>query len=656
MQDQINQLTELGIEAVVLNSAISYEEYKANIYKIKTKKTKLLYVAPETLLKENIISLMNEVDISCITIDEAHCISEWGHDFRPEYRMLADVRSSLPKTVCIALTATATPRVQDDIRKSLDFEESNAFISSFNRENLFLKVEDKENPLAQTVNFIKQFPNQSGIIYCFSRQQVDNLASELKRKGFSVRPYHAGLSEEKRKRYQDLFIKDDVQIIVATIAFGMGINKPNVRFVLHYDLPKNIESYYQEIGRAGRDGLKSECLLLFSYGDINKIRYFINQKDEKEKIVANTQLNSLVSLVTSEDCRRLPMLSYFGEVYDMRSCEMCDNCLSPEKEKQDLTIPAQKFLSCVKRTRELYGMSHIIDVLRGSQSKKVLAGRHDKLSTYGIGKDYSKKDWVHIAQQLINAGLMKKEDIYGSLKLTKKSYELFKGKIEFYGVLKHKEDPVKSYKKADYDYDAELFELLRRKRKELADKSNVPPYIIFSDRALIEMASFFPQSYDSMLDINGVGQVKLKKYGKVFLEIISDYAKNKNKQEKIKIKPGRKKETKIRKYMIIGREYNEGKSIDEIIKEYNIKLDTILNNLFEYVQDGHKIRHDGLLEISLLTSKKREQAAEAFEKKGYEYLKPVFDELDGTVSYTELKIMRLYCMGVGFKQKEVLIQ
>ena len=321
---------------------------------------------------EKTLALLASQQVDCLTIDEAHCISEWGHDFRPEYRQLAEIRKRFPKSVCMALTATATARVRQDIKESLRFEASNEFIASFNRPNLYIEITPKENPLIQTLQFAKEFLDQSGIIYCFSRRQVDELAEVLANQGFSVKPYHAGLSDNERRQNQESFIRDDTQIMVATIAFGMGINKPNIRFILHYDLPRNIESYYQQIGRAGRDGLKARCLLLFSYSDIQKIQYFIRQKDPQEQRVANIQLNALVGLAETDQCRRIPLLRYFGEEYSTPECEMCDNCLGEEQKAVDVTIPAQKFLRCAELTGQRFGAGHIIDVLRGSQSKKIV--------------------------------------------------------------------------------------------------------------------------------------------------------------------------------------------------------------------------------------------------------------------------------------------
>ena len=530
MKDQVEQLTELGVPAVVLNSSLSNEEYSRNLERVKKNGVKLLYLAPEALLTPGMLSMLSSLQVDCLAIDEAHCISEWGHDFRPEYRQLVRVRSRFPFATCVALTATATPRVQEDIKNNLKFDASNEFIASFNRENLFIQVTPKNNPTSQTIEFLRKYPDQSGIIYCFSRRQVDDLYETLKSRGYSVRPYHAGLSDTERTQNQELFIRDDVQIIVATIAFGMGINKPNVRFVIHFDLPKNIETYYQEIGRAGRDGLRAHCLLLFSYADIQKIKYFINQKDDHEQQVANIHLNSMLQFAETNGCRRIPLLTYFGEDYSTEKCDMCDNCLAGEKKLVDITIPAQKFLSCVKRADEIFGANHIIDVLRGSQSKKVLKFGHTTLSTYGIGKEYSRKQWFHLARQFIQKGLIVQDTKYGSLKLTEKAYDVLKGRELVFGILEEEHFPDRKEKKKKYEYEHDhvLFEKLRKRRKELADKAGIPPYVIFPDKTLIEMAAFFPRSGESLLHIHGVGSVKYNKYGTIFMNIIDEYCQEHN--------------------------------------------------------------------------------------------------------------------------------
>jgi ATP-dependent DNA helicase RecQ len=538
MKDQVEQLTQSGVAAAVLNSSLSAEAYRRNIRLVKQKKAKLLYLAPEALLKSHMLALLSAVKVECLAIDEAHCISQWGHDFRPEYRRLAEARDHFSDAVCVALTATATPRVREDIQTSLHMANGREFTASFNRENLFIRILPKNNPVDQTIQFLRRFPDQSGIIYCYSRKQVEDLNAILENEGFSVRPYHAGLSDLDRHGNQEAFTRDDVQIIVATIAFGMGIDKPNVRFVVHFDLPQNIESYYQEIGRAGRDGLRSHCLMLFSYGDVQKIKYFIDQKNDHEKRVANIHLSSLIRLAETEVCRRLPLLQYFGEDYTIDQCNMCDNCLSDEKDLVDITIDAQKFLSCVKRTGERFGSNHLIDVLRGSQAKRVLQFGHHKLSTYGIGESYSKKQWQQLSRQFLHRGLMVQDMEFGSLKLTAKGWDVLKGDLKVKGELEQTSAAAPSAPQParldDLDYDWKLFEILRQTRKKLADKSGVPPFVIFTDKALVEMAAFFPQSSENLLDIHGVGTVKAEKFGALFMQVIGSYCRENQIQERPK--------------------------------------------------------------------------------------------------------------------------
>ncbi len=523
MKDQVDQLRECGVPAVFLNSTLSAEQYRSHVERLKKNAIKLLYIAPEALLAMRTLALLSTLKVDCFAIDEAHCISEWGHDFRPEYRQLLEVRSTFPNAVCVALTATATPRVQGDIKKSLQIATANEFIGSFNRSNLFLEVAPKTAPREQILEFLKQYPNESGIIYCFSRQQTDDLSALLHGKGYSVRPYHAGLSEKERTQNQELFIRDDIQIIVATIAFGMGINKSNVRFVVHHDLPKNIESYYQEIGRAGRDGLPAHCLLLFSYADLQKLKFFINQKDGHEQMVANILLTAIVGFAETDLCRRVPLLQYFGETVVGEKCGMCDNCRMEKKDLADITIPAQMFLSCVKRTGELFGAGHVIDVLRGSQSQKVKKFEHETLSTYGIGTMYLAKQWQHLFRQFLQKGLLIQELEHGSLRLTQKAWEVLRGKETVMGRLEERTVRLKAKEEDQGTYDPVLFEILRKKRKEIADEANLPPYMIFPDRTLKEMATLFPRTKAGLEKIYGIGAVKLEKYGGIFIEIINQY-------------------------------------------------------------------------------------------------------------------------------------
>ena len=407
MKDQVDGLREIGIPAIYLNSSLSIDDYQNYLSQALRGKVKLLYISPEALLNARLLSMLSTARIDCLTIDEAHCISQWGHDFRPEYRQLMDVRHKFPGAVCFALTATATPRVRQDILTCLEFNNEDEFIGSFNRKNLFLEVRPKGDGLAQTIEFIKGFPDQSGIVYCATRAQVDELGAELRSAKISVMPYHAGMENRERQRAQEAFIHDEVQVIVATIAFGMGIDKPNVRFVVHFDLPKSMENYYQEIGRGGRDGLPTHCLLLYRYNDSGTIRYFINKLEDKEqKRIAYFHLEALINYAESADCRRIPLLMHFGEEFPQAHCDACDNCREREGEEEridstDITIPAQMFLSCVKRTGERFGASYVSDVLRGSKSQRFHKFNHQKLSTYGIGRDYSRAQWMHLSRIMI---------------------------------------------------------------------------------------------------------------------------------------------------------------------------------------------------------------------------------------------------------------
>ncbi len=548
MKDQVDQIKEYGVPALFLNSSLSMEEYRANVTKLRTKDAKLLYLAPEALLAPRTLALLADLKVDCIAIDEAHCISQWGHDFRPEYRQLAEVRTVFPAAACIALTATATPRVREDIRQSLNIDDRSEFIGSFNRPNLFLEVVPKNEPPDQVLDLLERYPNESGIIYCATRRQTEELHAHLQKNGYSVRPYHAGLSESERTENQERFRRDDVRIIVATIAFGMGINKPNVRFVIHYDLPGSIDNYYQEIGRAGRDGLPAHCLLLFSYGDLQKIQYFIGQKAEQEQRVAQILLSQLLGFAETDLCRRVPLLNYFGETSVPERCGMCDNCRSGNEEKAlvDLTLPAQMFLSCIKRTDEIFGAGHIVDVLRGSNSQKILKFGHEKLSTYGIGTAYSAKQWRHLARQLIQKGLLLHHYEHGSLKLTPKAWEVLRGKEPFLGRMETDSKKLRAAPgaaqrpRADEadSFDPDLFEALRKKRKALAGEANLPPYAIFHDRTLREMALYCPRDREGLLTLYGVGKSKLEKYADAFLEIILEYSQTHQMPEILKADPG----------------------------------------------------------------------------------------------------------------------
>jgi ATP-dependent DNA helicase RecQ len=659
MKDQVEQLRAFGVPALFLNSSLGPQEYQENMEYVRRGEVKLLYVAPETLLTPRILSLLAEVHVDLLTIDEAHCISEWGHDFRPEYRQIAEVRKRFPDAVCMALTATATSRVRQDIRTILKFSTTNEFIASFNRENLYIEVLPKQNPVAQTIKMLERYKDQSGIIYCFSRKQVDELAAYLASKEYSVRPYHAGLEDSERRRNQEAFIRDDAQIIVATIAFGMGINKPNVRFVIHFDLPKSIEGYYQEIGRAGRDGLLAHCLLLYSYSDAAKLSYFIDQKAGNEKRVAIEHLNAIVRYAEDEiTCRRKPLLNYFGEETSTDNCSNCDNCTSAPTPLTDITVYAQKFLSCVKRADEKFGAGHIVDILLGSENEKVLRWEHNKLSTYGIGKELTKKQWMHIARQLLTMGYLKQEGEYHTLSVTTKALEALRRREKIMGVLQEAERVKKGGKqKEEIEYNNALFALLRQKRKELADEAGVPPYVIFSDKTLVEMAAYYPQSVTDLLSISGVGQAKLRRYGEAFVEVIKAYC------EKHGINPhpqplpqrgkgaespsprgrGARGEGELgERTRLIAESFNEGATIEILMERYQVTQGTILEHLTKFAMAGNKLRTHGDLPSSISATPEQQQAAfAAFDELSPTLLKPIHDRLNGALNYEELKMLRL---------------
>ncbi len=644
MEDQVMQLREAGVTAVYLNSSLSYPEYHWTTDQIRQGAVKLLYVAPETLLRSETLALLEQASVACLTIDEAHCISAWGHDFRPEYRQLVEVRRRLPTAVCIAVTATATDRVRQDIKQTLAIPAAGEFIASFDRENLFLEVSAKTDGLRQASEFLAAHRGEAGIIYCATRKQVDQLTGQLAASGWPVLPYHAGLDDAARRANQKRFILEEGMVMVATIAFGMGINKSNVRFILHYDLPQNLESYYQQIGRAGRDGLRADCLLLFSYADVQTINFFIQQQDSSQQAGARARLEAMLGFVETMVCRRRPLLAYFGETYHQGECDHCDNCQTDQGELADLTIPAQKFLSCVKRTGEFFGMSHVIDVLRGSQSQKVLDRGHDRLSTYNIGSEYSKKEWQFLARQFIQQGLLTQDMEHGSLKLTPQAYAVFKGET-VQGLLPAQSPTARPITAQDYDLD--LFALLRDRRTALATAANVPPYVIFSDRSLVEMAMYFPQSASAFGGMYGVGGAKLEKYADEFLPIIRAYCAEKGIGEKGKTAvassptPARPAANGRNRSDEVVDLFNAGHSVPELAAQFGVKERTILGHLWTGAQGKRPLRTDYLLELSQLSPAEQQRALDAFADLGTDFLRPVFEALGETVSYDELHLLRL---------------
>jgi ATP-dependent DNA helicase RecQ len=527
MKDQVDALQAGGIAATFLNSSLGAAESRKRLRGLHQHEYRLLYAAPERLMLSGVLEDLQKWNVNLIAVDEAHCISEWGHDFRPEYRQLARLREIFPNTPVMALTATATTRVREDIVKLLHLREPQCFVASFNRPNLTYRVIAKARPSAQALAFLRSRPRDSGIIYCQSRKSAEKVAAQLTQHGISARPYHAGLTAEERSENQELFLRDEVRVICATIAFGLGINKPNVRFVMHYDLPKNIEGYYQETGRAGRDSLPAECLLLFSPGDVVKQQFFIGEKSPAEQRLAREQLQQIVHYADSAGCRRAELLRYFGETFQAANCGGCDNCLKP-RDTFDGTVAAQKFLSCVYRIWQKsgfgLGLGHVVEVLTGADSDKIRRWRHEQLSTYGIGREHSRAHWQAIGRELVRLGyLRQRADKFNVLELTDEGLAALCARtpITLTQPMVAPAAPEKMPRAGEIGCDEELFERLRQLRKKLADERNVPAYIVFSDVALRQMARFYPASDEQFTRISGVGEKKLQEFGAVFLAEIA---------------------------------------------------------------------------------------------------------------------------------------
>ena len=530
MKDQVDQLQAAGVAATYLNSTLTPEQARSRLSGLHRGEWRLLYVAPERLMLDNWQANLKAWNVTALAIDEAHCISEWGHDFRPEYRQIAKLRDLLPGVPVMALTATATGRVRDDIIKHLRLTGPHTFVASFNRPNLSYRVIPKDQPAKQIINFVRTRETESGIIYCASRATAERVAESLAGRGFLARPYHAGLDAAERSRNQELFLRDETRIICATIAFGMGINKPNVRWVIHHDLPKNIEGYYQETGRAGRDGLPGDCLLLFSAGDIAKQTHFLDEiTNAHEQAIARAQLRQIVHYAESSSCRRAELLNYFGETFPLDNCGACDNCLEP-RETYDGTLVAQKFLSCVYRIAQnssfSVGMNHLTEVLTGADTEKIRKWGHDRLTTYGIGQDLGRPHWAHIGRELMRLGyLAVAEGEFATLELTAtgRSVLLARTAITLTKPMDLPKSKRVARREGDITCDEILFERLRTLRKRLADERQVPAYIIFGDATLRQMARLYPVQLKDLEGITGVGEKKRAEFGGIFTRTIAEY-------------------------------------------------------------------------------------------------------------------------------------
>jgi len=534
MKDQVDALRANGVGAACLNSSLDDAARREAWRRLHRGEIRLLYVAPERLFAGTMLEELARWQLGAVAVDEAHCISEWGHDFRPEYRQLSQLRERFPQVPFLALTATATQRVREDIVRQLHLRDPATYVASFNRPNLTYRIEAKGQTAERIARLARARKGEAGIVYCASRNATEALAERLVKEGVKALPYHAGLTPETRAANQERFLRDEVQVMCATIAFGMGINKPNVRFVLHHDLPKNIEGYYQETGRAGRDGLPSECVLYFSPGDVAKQIAFIEEKtDENERAVASAQLRQMVHYAESAACRRVSLLGYFGETFAPGGCGACDNCLSP-REDYDGTIHAQKFLSCAYRVRQKsgfdVGLNHLVAILTGSEAEGVLRWQHHTLSTFGIGKDIGRNEWGAIGRELVRLGLLQQAPgQMPTVSLTAEGLAALRERRTV-RLTKPRETPKATVPRSttpsgSIACDEVLFEKLRRLRKRLADEQGVPPYIVFGDVSLRHMARDCPTTERDLLAVPGVGETKLRVYGDEFLGEIQEHVR-----------------------------------------------------------------------------------------------------------------------------------
>jgi len=633
MQDQVEALQQLGIKAAFINSSQTTKQNDVIKQKLYDGELDILYLSPERLLKEDTLELLDNIDIALFAIDEAHCVSEWGHDFRRVYQELKILTERFPNTPKIALTATADAKIKNEIVKQLVLKDSQVFVNSFDRPNIKYTIIERDGGHQQLNQFIKKnHPNDAGIVYCLSRKKVEATADFLNKQGRVALPYHAGMSASKRAEYQKKFLIEDDIIIVATIAFGMGIDKPNVRFVAHFSLPKNIESYYQETGRAGRDGQQSNAWMAYGYQDVVLLRQFItgSNAEDAHKRVLNNKLDSLIDLCEQSSCRRQTILGYFGEELK-KPCGHCDNCLNPP-EKIDVTEAAQKALSVVHRTEQRFGMMYLIDVLTGKDDERIRKNAHEKLSVFGIGKDETKTSWRTIFRQLItHQYLFVNEDQFNALNLTEKCRDLLKGNEKFFIKKQTKSSPntySKENQKSDYElknYDKPLWEALKELRTELATEQGVPPYIIFSDASMLQMVRTRPADNDQFKYITGVGEFKAEKYGEKFCHVINKFA---DQQKVDALLSDNAKETI---YL-----FNQGSSPDDIAVERDINLNTVYSHLSEAVKFGSL----EITEVVGLPKDEIDEIIQVAEIAGYledNKLKPVYDMLDGEYNYGVLR-------------------
>ena len=596
MKNQVDQLNAYGVNARFLNSTLSKGEITRLKKDCMNNIVKLLYVAPESMNKEENIEFLKKVNVSFVAIDEAHCISEWGHDFRPEYRRIKSIIQQFGNLPIVALTATATPKVQLDIQKNLQMEDADVFMSSFNRKNLYYEVRPKKETKKQLIHFLRQHKGKSGIVYCLSRKKVEEIAQLLQVNGFKAAPYHAGLDPEVRERNQDNFLNEEVDIIVATIAFGMGIDKPDVRFVIHYDVPKSLEGYYQETGRSGRDGLEGHCLMFYSHNDLNKLEKFNKDKSVQERENARILLQEMEFYAESPVCRRKQLLHYFGEEYKEDNCGMCDNCVHP-RERFDGMEYAAMVLQAVKQTNERFGLGHLVHVLRGVEDEYVKSYGHFSLPIYGKGKDQDADFWKSVIRQTLIFQLLEKDiENIGVLKMTprgeaflKKPHALEMARDhDFTTDVENEEVSTERTPVTAKAYDDKLFEMLKDLRKKVAKQKDLPPYVIFQDPSLEEMATTFPTTKEDLAQVNGVGMGKVNKFGKEFLELIKQYVDDNDIEtaSEIVVKTSvNKSKTKI----LIIQQIDKKIDLEEIAQTAGLSFNELLTEIENISYSGTKL-------------------------------------------------------------------
>ena len=643
MKDQVDSMQAAGVAATYLNSSLTPDASRARLRGLHNGEFRLLYVAPERLLLSGFLADLQRWSVNLIAVDEAHCVSEWGHDFRPEYRQLAQLRSLFPNVPVMALTATATERVRVDIVEQLHLREPSIYVASFNRPNLNYRVLPKAGPYDQTLEYVRSRRNESGIVYCQSRKSAESVAERLREDGVKAAPYHAGMQANDRGLNQEQFLRDEVKVICATIAFGMGINKPNVRFVIHYDLPKNVEGYYQETGRAGRDGLPSECLLLFSAGDVVKLNMFLDEKPEAEKQIAREQLQRMVHYAESAECRRASLLEYFGEIFPHENCGACDNCLYP-RETYDGTVAAQKFLSCIYRIRErggfAVGLNHVVEVLTGADTEKIRSWGHNQISTYGIGKEHGRPEWGAIGRELVRLGLVKQDAArFNVLESTPEGRAWLKERKPIMLTKPMQVAPAKVSHAGEITCDETLFEKLRSLRKRLADERGVPPYIVFSDVALRQMARIYPVSESEFVRISGVGERKLAEFGQTFMGEVARYLETYPRQifaEESFTAPTPASKPRLND---TAREtlkmFRTGQSVEDIASRRALATSTIYGHLATAIEAGENLDLAQFFSVAEL-----ELISAAFAKCGFGNLNGVHQMLGAKHDFGALRVYR----------------